>query len=576
MLTELHIRSFALIDDLRLEVGPGLSVLTGETGAGKSIIVDAMAAALGERTGSEVVRTGADKCVVEAVFDVADSPQAAAAATDSGCEPEDRLLILSREIARGGRSQCRINGRPVAASVLREITARLIDLHGQHEHQSLLSVPLHIETLDAWARREGEPPGEPARGDPRPPEGIADLRGRARSVYDELTALAAELDRLQTDERERARLLDLYKFQSDEIKAANLQPGEEEELANERNRLANAERLRAGASEMCESLGAEAAAVDRLSAAASAAEKMAEINPSAAPIAEAVNSALYSAQEAVLAVRDYQDGIDADPSRLEQIEDRLDLIRTLKRKYGDTIDDVLRYGSDLAGKIDELAHSEERSQELESRIGELCEELRAVSGDLTARRKSAAPEFEKAIERELAELAMEKTRFEVSIHPAEPGPTGADAVEFLISPNPGEPTKPLARIASGGEMSRIMLALKTVTKRAEVPVLVFDEIDTGIGGMTAQVLGDKLASLASRCQVLCVTHLPQVASKATAHIAVEKLVTDGRTCVRVKTLNGEERVREVARMLGGNEGSQAAALHAREMLTATPPPSRKG
>ena len=549
MLTELHIRNFALIDDLRFEIGPGLSVLTGETGAGKSIIVDAMAAALGERTGSEVVRTGAEKCVVEAVFEVADNPQAAEAATDSGCEPEDGLLILSREIARGGRSQCRVNGRPVAASVLREITARLIDLHGQHEHQSLLSVPLHVEILDAWCGGE-----------------IADLRGRARSVYEELAAVTAERDRLQTDERERARLLDLYKFQSDEMNAANLQPGEEEELANERNRLANAERLRAGASEICESLGAEGAAVDMLSRAAASAEKMAQIDPSVAPIAEAVNSALYSAQEAVLAVRDYQDAIDADPSRLEHIEDRLDLIRTLKRKYGDTIEDVLRYGADLAGKIDDLARSEERSQELDSRIDGLREELKAVSDGLTARRNSAAPEFEKAIERELADLAMEKTRFEVSIQPAEAGPTGADAVEFLISPNPGEPTKPLSKIASGGEMSRIMLALKSATRRAEVPVLVFDEIDTGIGGMTAQVLGEKLASLASGCQVLCVTHLPQVASKATAHIAVEKLVTDGRTRVRVKTLDGEERVRELARMLGGDEGSQAAALHAREML----------
>ncbi len=549
MLTELHIRNFALIDNLRLEAGPGLSVLTGETGGGKSIIVDAMAAALGERTGAEAVRTGADKCVVEAVFDIGDSPHAAEVAIGRGCEPEDGLLILSREIAREGRSQCRVNGRPVTASVLRDITARLIDLHGQHEHQSLLSVPLHIETLDAWLGGEA-----------------ADARVRARSVYEELATVTSERDRLQTDERERARLLDLYRFQSDEITAANLQPSEEEELATERNRLANAERLRAGASEIYDSLGAEGAAADRLSAAASAAEKMAEIDPSAGPIAEAINSALYGAQEAVLAIRDYQDAIDADPARLEQIEDRLDLIRTLKRKYGDTIGDILRYGTDLGGKIDELTHSDERSQQLESRIDILREELSAVSRALTSLRTSAAPDFEKAIERELADLAMEKTRFQVSIQRAEPGPTGADAVEFLISPNPGEPTKPLAKIASGGEMSRIMLALKTVTRKADVPVIVFDEIDTGIGGTTAQVLGDKLASLASRCQVLCVTHLPQVASKATSHIAVEKLVADGRTCVRVKTLDREGRVGELARMLGGDEGSQAAALHAREML----------
>ena len=551
MLTELHIRNFALIEELRLEIGPGLTVLTGETGAGKSIIVDAMAAALGERTGPEVVRSGAEKCVVEAVFDVSDCPAAASTAADLGCEPEDGLLILTREIARGGRSQCRVNARPVTASALREITAHLIDLHGQHEHQSLLRVPLHIETLDAWL------------GDK-----IANLRVLAKSIHEELTAAAAERARLTADERERARLLDLYKFQAEEIEAARLVPGEDQDLAAERNRLANAERLRASASELYESLNAEGAGVDRLAAAASAAARIAEIDSSALAIAEAVSSALYSAQEAALGIREYLETVDADPARLEQIEDRLDLIRTLKRKYGDTIEDVLRYADELAAKMDELAHSEERSLELDARIDELQKRMSAVCADLSTLRKSAAREFEMAVENELAELAMKNTRFEVSIQPTDPGPTGADAVEFLISPNPGEPLKPLVKIASGGEMSRVMLALKTVTRRSEAPVLVFDEIDTGIGGRTAHVLGEKLASLASSCQVLCVTHLAQVAGRAAAHFAVEKVVTDGRTCVRVRSLEGEERVKELARMLGGDEASEAAVLHAREMLGA--------
>ncbi|MGC8862185.1 MAG: DNA repair protein RecN [Armatimonadota bacterium] len=549
MLTELHIRNFALIDELRLEIGPGLTVLTGETGAGKSIIVDAMAAALGERAGAEVVRTGTEKCTVEAVFDVSDSPAAARAAAERGCEPEDDLLILTREIARGGRSQCRVNGRPVTASALREITAHLIDLHGQHEHQSLLSVSLHIETLDTWL------------GDR-----ITDLRSRARTVYDELTAATAERERLLGDERARARLLDLYRFQADEIAAARLAPGEDEDLEGERDRLANAEQLRASASEVYETLNGDGAAVDLLSAAALAAAKITEIDSSALPIAEAINLALYSAQEAASNVRDYLEGIDADPHRLQQIEDRLDLIRTLKRKYGDTIEEILRYRDDLATKIDELTHSEERSHELDFRIEDLRASLMEICDSLSAARRSAARDFEEAVEKELADLAMEKTRFQVSIEPAEPGPTGADAVEFLISPNPGEPVKPLVKIASGGEMSRIMLALKTVTRRSEAPVLVFDEIDTGIGGVTAHVLGEKLASLASSCQVLCVTHLPQVASRAAAHIVVEKFVTDGRTCVRVKPVSGEERVKELARMLGGDEASEAAVRHAREML----------
>ncbi len=550
MLTELHITNFALVDDLRLEVGGGFNVLTGETGAGKSIIVDAMSAALGERTGSEVVRTGAEKCLVEAVFDVSGEPSAIEAAMEYGFEPEDGLLILSREITRAGRSQGRINGRPTTASVLREITGRLVDIHGQHEHQSLLSVPLHIEIFDSWCG-----------GD------VMRLRNEARETHEQLSSLRGERSRLRTDERERARLLDLYKFQAEEIEAAKLSPGEEEGLAQERNRLANAEKLFEAASEVAGALGAEAGAVDGLSAAAAAADRIAQMDPSMSEVGETLNTALISAQEALLAIRDYQDEIEANPVRLEQIEERLDLIRTLKRKYGDTIEDVLRYGAELAGKIDDLAHSEERSRELNGRIEELEGRLRDVSGKLTSLRKKAAPGFEKAVETELADLAMDKTRFEVSIEPVEPGPAGADAVEFLISPNPGEPVKPLARIASGGELSRIMLALKSVAKRAEVPTLVFDEIDTGIGGRTAQVLGEKLASLARKCQVMCVTHLPQVASRAAHHFSVDKVVEGGRSYVRLRTLNGEERVKELARMLGAEEGSSIAAQHAREMLS---------
>lgn len=550
MLTELHITNFALVDDLRVEVGEGFNVLTGETGAGKSIIVDAMSAALGERTGSEVIRTGAEKCVVEAVFDASGSPEAIQAASDYGFEPEDGLLILSREITRAGRSQGRINGRPTTASVLREITSRLVDIHGQHEHQSLLSVPLHIDIFDSWCGGE-----------------VMALREEARAVHGELSALRSERERLQTNERERARLLDLYKFQAEEIDVAKLSPGEEEDLAQERNRLANAEKLFEVASEVATALGSETGAVDSLSTASAAAERIAQMDPSMSEMLETLNTALISAQEALLAVRDYQDEIEANPTRLEQIEDRLDLIRALKRKYGDTIDDILRYSADLAGKIDELAHSEERSQELDARIEDLAAKLRDVSGRLTSLRKKAAPAFEKAVEGELADLAMEKTRFEVSIQPTEPGPNGADSVEFLISPNPGEPVKPLAKIASGGELSRIMLALKSVAKRAEVPTLVFDEIDTGIGGRTAQVLGDKLASLARKCQVMCVTHLPQVASKAGRHLSVDKAVEGGRSYVKVKALEGEDRVNELARMLGAEEGSGIAAQHAREMLS---------
>ncbi len=551
MLLELHIRNFALVDELRIEFGGGLAVLTGETGAGKSIIVDALSVALGERTGSEVVRTGAEKSMVEATFDVTDNPEAAKIAAKYGFDAEDGVLILSREIARGGRSSCRINGGACTASVLREITALLIDVHGQHEHQSLLSVPLHIDILDAWIGREA-----------------ADLREETRRAYDQFTSLRDERDRLQTDERERARTLDLYRFQAEEIDGARLDPGEEEELEAERNRLANAEKLYAAASEIHGVLGSgENGLADALSGAVGLGEKIAAMDPAMSRFVEGLSSALFGVEEALASIRDYRDQIEANPARLEQLEERLDTIRMLKRKYGDTIEEGLNYGREAAENVDRLANAEERSHELEGRIAELRQALESASARLTELRKKASPRFDKAVEKELAELAMDRTDFEVKLEPAELGPRGVDAVEFMISPNPGEPVKALVKIASGGEMSRIMLALKTVMARPEVRVMVFDEIDAGIGGRTAQVLGEKLARLGEKCQVMCVTHLVQIASKAHRHYAVDKHVRDGRSIVMVRQLEAEQRVTELARMLGAEGTCSSAAEHAREMLS---------
>lgn len=550
MLIELHIQNFALIDDLRLEVGPGFSALTGETGAGKSIIVDAIGAALGERTGSEVVRTGSDKAYVEAVFSVSGNQAVIDAAAEYGFEPEDGLLILSREIAQGGRSQCRINGRPTTASILKEITSHLMDIHGQHEHQSLLSVATHIDIYDAWCGEE-----------------VIALKNKALEIYTELAELRNERDKLRTDERERARLLDLYGFQAREILEVSLQPGEDEDLSQERNRLANAEKLYAAASEIHDALSADGGSIDGLNAAAGSAGKMAALDPSMNGFVENLNTALIAAQDAVIQIRDYMDNVEANPDRLEQVEERLDMIRTLKRKYGDTIEDIIKYGDELSIKIDQLTNAEELSSSLADKIKSLQDRLNDVSTKLTVLRKATAPRFENAVEAELADLAMGKTKFKVNLQPVEPGASGADALEFMISPNPGEPIKPLAKIASGGEMSRIMLALKSVTTGTSVPTLVFDEIDAGIGGRTAQVLGDKIASLAKSCQIFCVTHLPQVASKADRHFSVEKVVLDGRSMVKVTALQDEDRVTELARMLGGAESSVTAAQHAREMLS---------
>lgn len=551
MLVELHIRDFALIDELRFEVGTGFNVITGETGAGKSIIVDALGTALGERTGPEVIRTGADKCTVEAVFDTIDSPAAANVAHEFGFEVEDSILILSREIAKSGRSQARVNGRPATASVLKEITSRLIDVHGQHEHQSLLSVALHSEILDAWI------------GD----EAIL-LRTDAAKLYGELHFLISERDRLRTDERERARLIDLYKFQIDEIESAHLDENEEESLTAERNRLANAEKLFAAASEIYNAISSdEGCAVDRLSDAVRSAERIEAMDSSMSALSESLNTALIAAQESAASIASYIEEVEANPARLEQIEERLELIRLLKRKYGDTISDIMQYADGLSGKLDALKNASERSSQLAESIAHSEEMLGKACAKLTQLRTKASKGFATCVESELRDLAMEQTQFVVSIEKCEPGPTGADSVEFLISANIGEPVKPLAKIASGGELSRIMLALKTVMARAEVPTLVFDEIDTGIGGLTSQVLGDKIASLAGKCQVMCVTHLPQIASKASSHYSVSKVVESDRTCVQLKKLTDADRVAELARMLGADETSDAAAQHAREMLS---------
>jgi len=550
VLIEINIRNFALIDDLRLEVASGFNALTGETGAGKSIIVDALGAALGERVGGEVVRTGARKCVVEAIFDVSGNPAAAELASHLGFDTDEGLLILSREITDQARSQCRVNGRPTTASVVRELTSALIDIHGQHEHQSLLSVPLHIDIYDAWV-------GEP----------VMSLREEAKRLHAELGELLREKSRLETDERERARLLDLYRFQLGEITAAELRPGEDEEIEIERNRLVNAEKLYTAAAEICGYLSGETGgALDAVGDASVLASRLAHVDNSMQEYADNLNSALFSLQESYSAIREYRDAIEASPERLEQIEERFDLIRTMKKKYGDTVPDVLRYEEELTAKLNSIEHAEDDSRELDARIGRIEEQLTSVSRELREARAGSIVEFQGGVERELAQLAMEKTCFVVSMVPVEPGPKGADALEFLISPNPGEPVRPLAKIASGGEMSRIMLALKTVTANPEVPTLVFDEVDAGIGGRTAQVLGDKLAKLAEKCQVFCVTHLPQVASRASQHYRVEKVVREGRSFVEVRALDADDRVGEIARMLSGRETSETAALHAREML----------
>ncbi|HHX38601.1 MAG TPA: DNA repair protein RecN, partial [Armatimonadetes bacterium] len=495
MLSELHITDFALVDELSIRFGPGLNVLTGETGAGKSIIIDAISAILGMRADYDLIRTGAQRAVVQAAFDVSDAPEARAAATEAGIESEEDLLLVTRELQASGKSQCRVNGRLATVSMLRALGRTLIDVHGQHEHQSLLSVSRHLDLLDAWAGPE-----------------VMELRARFAERFRALASLDEQIEKLTTDARDRARKVDLYQFQIQEIDAAGLHDGEEEELEAERLRLANAEKLFLNAGQAYDRLRGDDALLDGLAACQELLEGLAEVDRSASSLLDTVGSALYQLEDAAKELRTYRDSIEFNPERLEEVQERLIALQHLKRKYGDTIAEILAYREQLAADLDGLTHSEEREAELRQQREAVHAEVTALAEQLTHLRRETTGRFQDAVEAELAALAMEQTRFRVALEIGALGPTGTDRVEFLISPNPGEPLKPLARIASGGELSRVMLALKSILARVDrVPTLIFDEVDVGIGGRTAHVIGEKLAALGKEKQVLCVTHLPQVA-----------------------------------------------------------------
>lgn len=550
MLSELSIRDFALVEALTARLGPGLNVLTGETGAGKSIIIDAINTILGVRTATDLIRTGRQRAVVQAAFTLDDAPEVLANAQAEDYGAEDGLLIISRELQASGKSQCRINGRLATVGMLRNLGRHLVDVHGQHEHQSLLAISQHLELLDAWAGAE-----------------VMSLRAQVAEGYHRLAALERQIRALDIDERDRARRVDLCQFQIQEIDAARLQPGEEEILEADRRRLANAEKLHRHAESAYASLKGDKAVLDALALCLDDLQALCDIDSAVAPLREGVQAAYYALEDAAAQLRAYREEIEFNPARLEQVQERLEAIRLLKRKYGDSIAEILAYRDQVAAELENLRHAEEHQADLRQQQETLQREVEALAGRLSTLRRTASERFSQNVEAELAQLAMEHTRFCASITPQPLGPTGADRVEFLISPNPGEPLKPLTRIASGGEMSRVMLALKSVLSRVDrVPTLIFDEIDAGIGGRTAHVIADKLAALAREKQVICVTHVPQIASRADTHFLVYKEVQGDRTVVRLRRLSDPERVEELARMLGALEGSEAAREHAREML----------
>lgn len=593
MLTELHIRDLAIIDELALVFEPGFSALTGETGAGKSIIIDAVDLVLGGRADATVVRAGAERAIVEAVFrlEAGQRERVEAILEREALEgDEPGLLTLTREVRASGRSICRVNGRTVTLALLREVAEGLVDIHGQSEHLSLLRVSEHVNLLDRYA-------------------GLWPLRARVAEAAAKVRAVRQELTNLLRSEQELARRADLLQFQIGEIRAAALKPGEEEALLEERLRLTNVEQLASLTDEALQALEGEnetSAALDLLGKALKALEGLARIDPSQEPqvrIAESVNEQLT---DLARALRSYRDQLEYNPNRLQEVEDRLALIRRLERKYGPSITDVLAHAEQAARELDTITHSEERIAELRVEEERRLAELSALAVELSQRRREAARRLASGIEAELADLRMGGTRFGVDFQwreDAEGVPvaqslladladdlseqrvsegrfafdaSGIDRVEFLVSPNPGEPLKPMAKIASGGETSRLMLALKTVLSRAdETPTLIFDEIDQGIGGRVGAIVGEKLWRLAAgvdagsiRHQVLCVTHLPQLAGFGDAHFHVEKHVEEmensERTVTRVKRLEGQARIEELAQMLGAS--GEAAYRSAEEIL----------
>ncbi len=550
MLLELSVHNFALVDKLRVEFDRGFTVLTGETGAGKSIIVGAISTVLGERTSTDVIRSSADRCRVEAVFDIEECDKSRIAAENLGIDLEDHTLIISREISRNGKSTCRVNGQTTTASALRTITDSLIDIHGQHDHQSLLVPAIHIDIYDSWIGNQA-----------------IQLRKQTMELDAKLNEARIEKDRLNTNVRERERQVDLLSFQVSDIDSANLIVGEDTELSAMRIKLASAEKLMSGAESVYQILSGDNAVTDSLQSALIACEKMAAIDPGLESLITQLNEVVIGAQDAAARIREYRDEIELDPASLEDVDNRLNLIGTLKRKYGDTIEEILAFRETSFVELSRLQHADELSGELDSTIEKLQSELKIVSEQLSELRLSRKDEFENGVERHLADLAMAGTKFELGITSCVPGSKGMDIIEFMICPNPGEPVKPLSKIASGGEMSRIMLAIKTVCADSGIPTLVFDEIDSGIGGMTGLVLGEKIAALAGTCQVLCVTHLPQVACIADNHMNVAKNVSNGHTSISINRLRTEERVTELARMLGSGEKSDTALVHAREMLS---------
>ncbi len=555
MLTELRIANFAVIDRLTLQFSTGFHVFTGETGAGKSILVDAIALLVGGRATTDVIRAEAEEAEVEAAFTLPEHQALLARFRDSGVlEPQDTDLIIRRVIARTGRNRVYLNGRLTPLHVLEALAGTLLDLHGQHDQQSLLAASAQLNAVDEFG-------------------GLAARRAAYTHRYESLKAGQRRLEEVKRQQHERTQREDYLRYQFRELEAAALAPGEEESLLVERKRLAHVKRLRDLGEEAYDRLyGSDASVLKELSVAENRLAEVTSVDETASEWNTLCRDATVNLQEVTRQLRAYLQGLEQDPERLSAVEDRLHAIQQLKRKHGGSFESVLAKAAELREELTQFEGSEARIEELQGQVDRNAEEVRALARSLSEARVRAAGRLEARVKKELGSLRMGETQLQVVVT-ANPDlsactATGWDRVDYLLSANPGEPPLPLAKVASGGELSRVMLALKTVlAERDAVPTLIFDEVDAGVGGAVAEVMGRRLKALGAHHQVFCITHLPQVASKADHHFVVEKVVQQKRTVARARRLEAKAREDEIARMLGGLTITQSVRQTAAEMVS---------
>ncbi|MFW6021937.1 MAG: DNA repair protein RecN [Halanaerobiaceae bacterium] len=554
MLVDFKVKNFALIDELEIKFIDGLNVLTGETGAGKSIIIGAMEILLGARASSDLIRKGKEIAYIEAAFEPDRIDQINKYLNKIGIEADQNLILLSREVRRNGNNRNRINGQLATAGMIKEVSKYLVDIHGQHEHQRLLDSTSQLNLLDEFIAYEEY-----------------GLSRKVSETYDKLSDIEEKLSELNMDEAEKARKIDLLEFQIEEIENAQLQENEIEKIDKEFKIMANMEDIYAAIGTIFNQISNdeynENGVLTQIGSFMKDLDNIKDYDEELEEFYKNISDIYYQIEDLSFRMSNYHEGLEFDQNKLDKIENRISLLTSLQRKYGDTVEDIKNYQGKIQEQLDKILSQDKLIEELKAEKEELLSIYYESAGKLSNIRKQKALELEDMISQELADLAMEKTIFKIMISEKEPSRNGIDKIEFMIAPNVGEDLKPLSRIASGGELSRIMLALKTIIAHFDqVDTLIFDEVDTGVGGKVAQMMAEKIALIAKKRQVICITHLAQIASMADNHFFIRKEVEEDRTHTKIDKLNEKERKEELARILGGVELTETTLKHAEEML----------